>query len=268
MGAPRGVVLDGEKIRSLLKEQRLQFKQVVNPSQIRMLQRAIQGKSVRKSSAQVIAKGLDVDLHELYQDPNQAGGFERYITIHLKKVESLSGIPGDVMVGNQNPDVLIDMEVDVKFGIADPSEELAEKCAQLIELLEAITKQSKSSAYIRNCGKLNAIIKDLNESGISIYMGHYKFRKGVWPYIDGFDREVALEAIVDHALVVFAENSKSQTITREVDQGTSLEDLEEHLIETQKLLEQESKNELDDEGKFWLNKMRKESEQIFYDLRA
>jgi hypothetical protein len=173
-----------------------------------------------------------------------------------------------VMAGNQNPDVLIDMVVKVRFGIADPSEELAEKCAQLVELLEAITKQSKSSVYIRNCGKLNAIIKNLNKNGVSIYMGHYKFRKGVWPYIDGFDREIALEAIVDHALVVFAENSKSETITREVDQGTSLEDLQEHLIETQKLLDQESKNELDDEGKFWLNKMRKESKKIFYDLRV
>lgn len=267
MGAPRGVVLDGEKIKSLMKDRDLQQKQVVDPGQIRTLQRAIEGKRVRKTFAQDIAKGLQVDLHDLYQESDKEGGFERFITIRLQKVDSLSGIPRDVMAGNQDPDVLVDMEIDVEFGISDPSEELAEQCARLIELLEVVTKKTKSSIYIRNCGKLNSLIKDLNQNGISIYMGHYKVRLGAWPYFDGFVKEIAANVIVGHALVVFKENTTSRTITQKVDQRLSLEELEVDLVETTKLLEQESKNELDDEGKHWLKKLRTESKQLLVDWR-
>ena len=158
-------------------------------------------------------------------------------------------------------------KTNAKFEVDDPSEEQAEIAAQLVDSVEAMTKPQTASAMIRAKGKLNSTIKKLAELEIYLYVGSYKHRQQVLPFIDADQSEMALSVIPNRLLLIFNESRKSRAIQRQVDLGSSSDGANEDEVWLKGQLEKEAKGELDEEGLRFLNKLREDAKSVFVDCR-
>jgi hypothetical protein len=269
MPAHKGFRANANEINRLIEERGGLLKALVIPSRRKTLDRARKGESIKLESLQYLANILEVDVSDILIDEDQPLTYQRFASLKFIRTESLKGFPKDFFEITDWNDInlLKPFEVEAKFEVDDPSEEQAEIAAQMVDSVEAMINPQKPSSMIRAKGKLNSTIKKLAELGIYLYVGSYKHRRCVLPFIDADQSEIISPVIPNRLLLIFTESRKSRAIQRQVDQGMSLDALKEEEDWVNGQLDKEKRNLLDDEELRYLNKMREESKSVFVDCR-
>jgi hypothetical protein len=267
MPAHKGVRANAKEINRLIEERGGLLKALVIPSRRKTLDRARKGESMKLESLQYLANIFEVDVSDILIDEDRSLTYQRFVSLKFIRTESLKGFPKDFfeITDWNDTDLLMPFEVEAKFEIDDPTEEQAETAAQLVDSVEAMINPQKASAMIRAKGKLNSTIKKLAELGIYLYVGSYKHRQRVLPFIDADQSEITLCVIPNRLLLIFTESRKSRAIQRQVDQGMSLDALKEEEYCVYGQLEKEKRDALDEEEIRYLNKMREDAKNTLVD---
>ena len=171
----------------LLKQSGLKIKEIIDECDLKTFQRARKGERLSPESFQKFAKIFKVEMSELILDEDQRAAYEQRVSIQAKRAESLKGFPTDFFESS-DPELIVPPEVDARFEIDDPNEEQSELAAQLVDIVESLSRpqqlitRRKASENIRSFGKLNSLIKELAKCGIYLFVGRYEYRHGACAY--------------------------------------------------------------------------------------
>jgi transcriptional regulator with XRE-family HTH domain len=173
-GERKGVKANGSKIKELRRRRGLSQKALGREANVteRTLQRAEKGEIVMPEMLTAIATGLKTDVEELL-----AVGVSRSETtlpddphnllVRLIRTKSANELANRIMWG-EKPRISWDV---------DPDAPTAEKIATVIELIEglALLRSVRSTAdHMRDLGRLNSLLADLDKNGIGVFMGSYQ----------------------------------------------------------------------------------------------
>jgi hypothetical protein len=267
MPAHSGIRANAKAIERLIAEKNVLLKQLVEPHRRKTLDRARKGYSISPESMQYLAQVFEVEVSDISIEDDQPVAHKRLVSMKFMRTESLKGFPKDFFgtTDFEDEDKLNPLIVEARLEIDNPQEEQTEIAAQLIELVEAMLGPQSASEKIRSYGKLNSLIQKLKEIGIHLFTGCYRSRDGVLPIFYGGKTEFSCIVISNRLLLIFAADQKSKTLTRPIDQGRNLEDLEKNRDWLDALLAKAVKNELDGDDLRYLNKLREDAKKIFID---
>jgi hypothetical protein len=269
MSAQNGIRANDQEIKRLIEKKGGLLKELVEPSRRKTLERARKGDRVSLESLQYLAQLFGVEVSDISIEDDVPLPYQRSVSMKFIRTESLKGFPKGFFEANDYEDSLFlsPIAVEARFEVDDPTEEQAETAAQLVEAVEAMINPQEASVMIRAKGKLNGTIKKLADLGIYLYVGSYKKRQGALPFIDADQTEIAVAVITNRLLLIFSESRKSRALQRQVDQGMSLEDLQEEQVWLKEELEKEGRSESNEEELRYLNKLREEAKQVLVDCR-
>ena len=185
----KGVYPDGEKIKELRKREGYSQKNLASKINItvRTLQRAEKGDRVMPEVVSTIASFLRVPPANLQKQGHARDGQEtqpgplddpHHEIVRLQRMMSATKLAERARYGNI---------LDFQFH-ADPDEELADKIAEAVEIIEALRESRdrvrstgsgnlSNANRIREIGRLNTIMKALAESCVYFFIGGFWRRR-------------------------------------------------------------------------------------------
>ncbi len=240
----KGVLPNGPKIKKLRKAAGFSQKNFVNQAHLsdRTLQRAEKGEPVMPEVLTEIAGVLRVKLSEIMLDDPGSTGIAlddpHYEFVRLQRMISATEFTERARYGNI---------VDFQFH-ADPDEELADKIAEAVEIIEALRESRdrvgstepgnlSNADRIREIGRLNTIMKALAESCVYFFIGgfcrrhFYKTQMDIQVYSDqAFYGDVYVAEVKSYTVFRITHDD-AQHIVEKVHVGPTDEEIDKMIAE-------------------------------------
>jgi transcriptional regulator with XRE-family HTH domain len=175
-GETKGVRANGSKIKELRRKRALSQKALGREANVteRTLQRAEKGEVVMPEVLTAIATALKINVDgiiaegvtrtetALPDDPHD-------VLVRLKRTSSASELSRTLILAS---DQVIDWEV-------DPDAATADKIAALIEIAQRWSADNADNYddpadHMRDLGRANSLLADLNDAGIGLFVGSYQ----------------------------------------------------------------------------------------------